>query len=200
MRYDADHKARTRHKVVRAASEAIRSEGPKGIGVADIMARAGLTHGGFYAHFGSKDALITAALDEAFSDSREVIARRSEGQTPREALRSYLRFYLSRSHRDARATGCPIAALAADMPRLGPLAKARFGEGVQALTARLAELMEAAGLPEPQTLAATTLAELQGALGLARAVADIEQSDAILVASRRSLMGRLGLKEAEAVQ
>ena len=194
MRYDAEHKARTRQKVLRVASEAIRSEGPAGVGVADIMSRAGLTHGGFYAHFASKDALVADAIDAAFADARAAQMRTAEGATtPQEALSTYIRFYLSRSHRDGRATGCPVAALAADMPRLGPSAKARFGEGVAALGARLAEMIAACGLEGAQTHAAAVLSEMQGALGLSRAVGDEAQSERILHGARRSILGRLAL-------
>ena len=110
--------------------------------------------------------------------------------------------YLSRSHRDARASGCPVAALAADLPRMEPLARARFGEGVAALTARLAGMIQACGVAgqggDAEKLAASALAEMQGALALARAVADPAQSDAILFASRRAVMRRLGLERTEA--
>ena len=196
MRYDAEHKARTRATVLRVASEAIRADGPAGVGVAEIMGRAGLTHGGFYAHFESKDALVADAIDTAFADARSAQARAAEGAaSPREALRNYIRFYLSRSHRDGRATGCPVAALAADMPRLGPTAKARFGEGVAAMRAKLAQMIAASGLDGAELKAASVLAEMQGALALARAVGDEAQSDRILHDARRSLLGRLDLED-----
>lgn len=196
MRYDAEHKARTRERVLKVASEAIRSDGPSGVGVAEIMSRAGLTHGGFYAHFKSKDALVAAAIETAFADSRVAVARALQGaQTPQETLRTYIRVYLSRSHRDGRETGCPVAALSTDVPRLGPDARAAFGEGVKALSARLSELMGACEVAKPRQMAVSVLAEMQGALALARAVADPQQSDDILSGSRRSILRRLGLDE-----
>ena len=192
MRYDAEHKARTRGKVLRAASEAIRAEGPAGVGVADIMGRAGLTHGGFYAHFKSKDALVTAAIDESFADNRSAMARAvAAAETPQQALATYIRFYLSRSHRDGRESGCPVAALAADMSRLDAVARAHFGEGVKALTDGLTGLIADCGQKHAAQRAISTLAEMQGALALARAVADPEQSEAILTTSRHALLRRL---------
>ncbi|HJU39167.1 MAG TPA: TetR/AcrR family transcriptional regulator, partial [Tahibacter sp.] len=70
MRYDAEHKLRTREKVVKAAAKAIRAKGPDGVGIAEVMAEVGLTHGGFYAHFPNKETLVAAAIDEAFAQSR----------------------------------------------------------------------------------------------------------------------------------
>jgi len=104
MRYDAEHKQKTREKVLKAAAKAIRADGPHRVGVADVMSKAGLTHGGFYAHFTSKDDLIAAAIEQMFDESRIRMARETEDKPPREALRSYIDFYLSSGHRDARQT------------------------------------------------------------------------------------------------
>ena len=78
MRYDADQKDRTRDKLLKEASQAIRRDGPQGISVGSLMASAGLTHGGFYAHFSSKEALVTEALEEAFADAAAMYARATE--------------------------------------------------------------------------------------------------------------------------
>jgi TetR/AcrR family transcriptional repressor of nem operon len=196
MRYDAEHKARTRRTLLKAASTALRAEGPERLGVAAIMARAGLTHGGFYAHFESKDALVVEAIETAFDDARDAFARSLADRSPQDALRAYIRFYLSRSHRDDVGGGCPVAALSADLPRLGPGARAAFGAGVERLRARLSGLIAACGLPDPDLTAASVLSEMQGALALSRAVADPAQSEATLRASRRALFRRLNLEEA----
>src|SRR6202161_3125927 len=119
MRYDAEHKQKTRERVLREAAKAIRAEGPHQIAVAGIMARAGLTHGGFYAHFASKDDLIVAAIESMFDDAVANFERRTAGKSPADALRTYIDFYLSPGHRNARETGCPLASLSADIPRLG---------------------------------------------------------------------------------
>ena len=107
MRYDAEHKARTRERVLKEAVKAIRASGPGRLGVAGVMQSAGLTHGGFYAHFESKDDLVMAAVAEMFGGAHGAFERRTEGLQPRDALRDYVRFYLSRAHRDARDGGCP---------------------------------------------------------------------------------------------
>src|SRR6187399_865856 len=134
MRYDSEHKQKTRAKVLKAAAKAIRAEGPHQIGVADVMAQVGLTHGGFYAHFESKDDLVAAAIGQMFEQSKARFLNEVKDYPPARALNAYVDFYLSPGHRDARASGCPIPALAADLPRLDRAARTRFAQGVAALT------------------------------------------------------------------
>lgn len=196
MRYDAEHKARTRARILREAAKAIRSEGPHRIRVAGVMSRAGLTHGGFYAHFSSKDNLVAEAIAQMFHDSATNLDRIVGGRSPAEALAAFIDYYLSSSHRDARDTGCPLAALSSDLPRLKAAARVRFADGVTRLTALFAGWFEALGSPDPSAEAASTLAELVGAIGLARAVPSREQSNAILAHSRRTLKARLGMEQA----
>jgi TetR/AcrR family transcriptional repressor of nem operon len=193
MRYDAEHKRKTREKVLSAAAKAIRAEGPHRIGVAGIMSEAGLTHGGFYAHFASKDELVAEAIDTMFADAGARFARETEGKAPADGLGAYIDFYLSAAHRDARGSGCPIPALSADLPRLETASKERYGRGVAALTDKVTALLKALGHDEAQDLAGSLVSELVGAVALARAVADPEQSDAILARSRRAARRRVGL-------
>ena len=194
MRYDADRKAETRSRVLAEAARAIREVGPDRISVAEVMSALGLTHGGFYAHFASKDALVAAAIDRMLDDMRARFGRSTDGHGAAEGLARYIGFYLSPRHRDARGTGCPLPALSADLPRLGPEARARYGAGVAALTERLTGHIARLGLAPAGPLAASVVAELVGALALARAVGDPAQSDAILAASRTALTLRLGLE------
>ena len=193
MRYDAEHKARTRERVLEAAVRAIRTEGPGQIAVAGVMQQAGLTHGGFYAHFDSREALVLAAVQRMFADAQGAFERVTEGLSPAEGLRNYVRFYLSRNHRDARDTGCPLPLLSSDLPRMGEPARLRFQEGVARLTGLLHGLLARTGCVDAETLAASALSEMIGALSLSRAVSDPEQSDAILLRSRRAVLERFGL-------
>jgi TetR/AcrR family transcriptional repressor of nem operon len=118
MRYDSEHKQRTRERLLAEAAKAIRSEGPHKLGVAEVMAKAGLTHGGFYAHFASKDDLIAEAVGQMFTEAgARMVRRMGEGRSPAETLRSYVEFYLSAAHRDSRTSGCPVPFLSADAPR-----------------------------------------------------------------------------------
>jgi TetR/AcrR family transcriptional repressor of nem operon len=194
MRYTEDHKRRTRARVLEAASRTIRAEGPDRVGVAAIMAEAGLTHGGFYAHFGSKDELVAEAIRRMFEDAGGRYRQAVEGKSPAEGLRDYVRGYLSRGHRDGRGDGCPLAALATDLPRLPEGAKVVFGEGVERLTASLAGLLEAIGRVDAHEAAPALLAQMVGALALARSVADPVQSDAILMSARTDILRRFGLE------
>jgi TetR/AcrR family transcriptional repressor of nem operon len=194
MRYDADHKQQTRERVLREAAKAIRAEGPHQIAVAGIMAKAGLTHGGFYAHFASKDDLIVAAIGQMFDEGAERLARETEGRPPAEGLGAYIDFYLSCEHRDARTTGCPMPFMAADLPRLSAPAQARFAEGIAGLRVKLAELLEQLDHADARAEASSMLAELVGALSLARAEPDRERSDTILARSKTSLKQRFALE------
>jgi len=193
MRYAEDHKQATRAKVLKAAARVIRQNGPDRVAVAGIMAEVGLTHGGFYAHFASKDDLLIQAIRQMFMESRDNFAAIVGDRPPLEALGSYFDFYLSTAHRDRRDRGCPLPALSADLPRLPAQTRDFYGEGVARLTDLLARRMEAAGCEDPDGLAASVLSEMVGAVALARAVSDRSQSDAILKASRDQLRRRVGV-------
>ena len=194
MRYDAEHKQRTREKVLQEAAKAIRAEGPHKIGVAEVMSRAGLTHGGFYAHFPSKDAFVDAAVEQMFKEARARIeCSRQEAGSPSAALSDYLDFYLSPAHRDARTSGCPLPFLSADAPRLPNEIRGRYAEGVQRLIATIADLLSQMGEADPNERAGSAVAEMVGALALARAEPDTARSDSMLDRSRRAVKARLGL-------
>ena len=193
MRYDAEHKQKTRERVLKAAAKAIRAQGPHRIGVSGVMAKAGLTHGGFYAHFASKDEFVAEAIGQMFVESRQRVVKEMGELPPAQALAAYVDFYLSQTHRDARQTGCPLPFLSADAPRLTGLSQARFAQGVAELTRRIADQLEALGHAEALGEASSILAELVGALSLARAEPDPARSNAILTYSRDALRRRFHL-------
>ncbi len=193
MRYDSEHKARTRAKVVKEAAATIRAVGPDGIGVAGLMAKVGLTHGGFYAHFKSKDDLVAEAVGQMFDDSRAMFEACTEGRAPAEGLAGYIDFYLSEWHRDEANRGCPLPRLSGELARLPGPARDRFADGAAGLTGRIAALLEKLGTSDADLAAASIVSEMVGALALARAVPDREQSNRILEASRGGLKRRLGV-------
>jgi TetR/AcrR family transcriptional regulator, transcriptional repressor for nem operon len=207
MRYDNEHKQQTRIKVLQAAAKAIRADGPHRVGVAGVMAEAGLTHGGFYAHFASKDELVAAAIGQMFDEARNRVQHEMKDRTPAEGLAAYIDFYLSKRHRDARGAGCPMAALASDLPRLDDAAREQFAAGIRRLTVSLGEKLAAldgthiknAAVKNAaiEAQARSMIAELIGALSLARIEPEAKQSDEILAASRRSLKQRLGLESVQ---
>jgi TetR/AcrR family transcriptional repressor of nem operon len=193
MRYDNEHKQNTRSKVLQAAAKAIRAEGPDRVAVAGVMAEAGLTHGGFYAHFSSKDELVAAAIGQMFEDARMRVEHETAGRGPAEGLVAYIDFYLSKKHRDARGAGCPMAALSSDLPRMSDASRQQFAAGVQRVTSALGDQLAALGHADAEIGARSMMAELIGALSLARVELDAKRSDAILAASRGQLKQRLGL-------
>lgn len=193
MRYDASHKAETRKKVVKAAAAALRAKGPDGVGVADIMAEVGLTHGGFYAHFPSKAALLAAALDEAFGQSRRRYDRMGDGASKAQQLAQFIDAYVSAAHRDRPEGGCPVAALATDIRRQPPEIRASFDEGLRRITARLANLLEVGGPEDREALAVSLFAEMVGVVALSRTFADPDYSDRLLVEARQQITRRAGL-------
>lgn len=196
MRYPEHHKRETRKRVLDAASQALREKGPRDLAVAEVMQAAGLTHGGFYAHFKSKDALLAETLTEIFVQSSLRTRRLVDGLPPDHALATYIDFYVSKAHRDDPKGGCPIVALASELPRQSKKFQAAFDAGVKLLITTLSRWMEAMGLEEPERLAASVLSAMSGAVTLSRAVSDRHLSDELLESARASIKARLGLTDA----
>ena len=193
MRYDDNHKERTRARVLAEAAAAIRSKGVERVGVAEIMAGAGLTHGGFYAHFKSKDDLVAQAITHMFDAAYARFLALTEGRKPADALSSYIDAYLAPSHCLDRAHGCPIAALSDDLPNMPELARARFTDGTERLVAGFAKLVKMLGAKNADAVAWSATAEMAGALALSRAVFDRDTSKHILRNSRAMVRSRIGL-------
>jgi TetR/AcrR family transcriptional repressor of nem operon len=195
MRYDAEHKELTRRKVLSEAAAAIRRRGPAGVGVADLMAQAGLTHGGFYAHFKSKDELVAEAISAMFDERYRGFRSYVEGKEPTKGLAMFVDRYLSTTHRDGIESGCPLPSLSSDVARLPLAARRRFAAGAERLTQGIANVLRELGKADPRGLAASVLAEMVGALTLSRTVADPDLSRQILTSSREAIKRRLGLDQ-----
>lgn len=193
MRYSAEHKQQTREKVLAVAARAIREQGPERVSVTALMGEAGLTHGGFYAHFDSKDALIAASFEHMFEQASARIDEVANGKDAREALHNYVDFYLSERHAHARDRGCPIAALGSDLPRLEGESRKAFARGMSTLHRRLRTFFNSMGVEDPESSARSLRSELLGALLSARLVAPGERK-AVLDASRQSLKRRFDLE------
>ena len=193
MRYGRDHKAQTRERVLDEAAAAIRADGPDKMSVAALMNRAGLTHGGFYAHWPSKDALLADAIDHMFVDRASCFAQAAAAHDPRLVLERYVAGYLSMTHRDGREHGCPVPILAGEMHRLPDGARQRFCAAVTRMRERLASLVERAGIDDAPARVASAIAEMVGAIGLARATDDRVAAQALLDGAHRSVIVKLGL-------
>lgn len=197
MRYSETHKAETRDRVLKEAAKEIRAKGPDNVAVSGVMARAGLTHGGFYAHFPSKDALVKEAIGAMFADARKRTERIDAAGEPRAVLRAYVDFYLSPAHRDSRDRGCPLPTLSGDFARSQPATRERFGAGVEGIVSRLAGPLATLGYPDPQAESHALLAQLVGGVALARAVGDPGLSGAMLSDTHASIVARYGLEIAQ---
>jgi TetR/AcrR family transcriptional repressor of nem operon len=196
MRYDPDQKERTHRQILAEAANAIRAEGPDRVGVADLMGKVGLTHGGFYAHFASKDDLIAQAITSMFEQGYANFLRRTEGLEPKKALEAYIDWYLSTAHRDAPSRGCPLASVTGDLPRLPEAARVRYTEGVERLAGGIIRLLKKLGNKNADALAFSALSEMAGALALARATSDPDLSDRMLASSCEMVKARVAAGEA----
>ncbi|CAN5426423.1 TetR/AcrR family transcriptional regulator [soil metagenome] len=192
MRYDAEHKQKTRERVITVAKHAIRRDGVANLGVAAVMKDAGLTHGGFYAHFASRDALVAAAIEDMLPGARARFLKVTDGLAPAEALGTYIDRYLSATHRDSASWMCPLPVLTTDMKQLQPEMREAFGRAAAGLAGLLQPMLATLGHEDPQ-IGWSVVSELVGALALARAIGATEASDAVLDASRISIRRRVGL-------
>ena len=197
MRYDPQHKARTRDKVLKEAAAALRNEGPERLGVAGLMSRAGLTHGGFYAHFASKSDLLAEAVDYMFADIAKTFFPDNDKRDPRKVLSFYVNYYLSMAHRDARCQGCPVPILLGEMHRLPEEARVRFAAAVERMLTRITFLLEGAGVSDARRRAGSAVAEMVGTIGIARATSETDVAKELLATALRSVRYKLVLDGAD---
>jgi TetR/AcrR family transcriptional repressor of nem operon len=167
MRKSREEAAESRRAIVEAASALFRERG-LGVGLADVMAAAGMTHGGFYRHFASKEALVAEVLEQALDERSAILI--PGARSPREAVRDYVALYLSDAHVDHPEMGCPIAAVGAEAARTESSAQT-LAAGAERLAARFAADL---GIEpeEARRRALAMLASMVGAVVVARAVGD----------------------------
>ena len=171
MGHSQAEKTRSHKRIVQLAAERFREAGLDGISVADLMKEAGLTHGGFYRHFPSRDDLVAEAVEEALVNGAQ-IADRVERLEPTTALSALITGYLSVAHRDSKGRGCAVPALATDIARSNPRARAAYTAQVGRYLDLLGRLNEDANEKAARKHAIMTLSALVGAVCLARAVDD----------------------------
>jgi TetR/AcrR family transcriptional regulator, transcriptional repressor for nem operon len=182
MRVSREQADKNREHVIDVASRLFRERGFEGIGVADLMKEAGLTHGGFYGQFKSKEDLKIQASRRALSRNKDRWAK-VLAETPSEKLSALARFYLSDAHRDRRGEGCALAALGGDAPRYGPELQAAFKDGIEGYLEFLDGIMSASSGEERRDKTIAALSTMVGALVLSRAVGDEALSQKILSAA-----------------
>jgi TetR/AcrR family transcriptional repressor of nem operon len=181
-------KEATHDRIVATAARAIRRSGYNGMGVAEIMKEAGLTHGGFYAHFESREGMLAEAADRAGADGLAVMAQAAAAAPPRKALEAMLRAYLSKEHVAGVETGCPVAALGSEMPRQAPKVRRAATRRIKEMIDPVARQAPDWGQPGAHERALVTLATALGALVLARAVDDPKLSNALRDAALKHLI------------
>jgi TetR/AcrR family transcriptional repressor of nem operon len=182
MRRSRAATAESRDRVVTEAARLLRERGPDGVSVAEVMAAAGMTHGGFYTHFPTKDALLAAATERAFAEKLAALTGPAEAEERRAALLSYLDAYLSPAHVVALGSGCPIAGLASEAGRAAPALRDAMAAGV----ARTLDVV-AGGLPtrsDARQEAIRILASAVGAVVLARALGSSDLAAEVIGAIR----------------
>ena len=182
----------THERIVETAARAIRRSGYSGTGVADIMKEAGLTHGGFYAHFASRDAMLAEAADRAGAEGVAAVARVAAAAPPQQALQAMMQAYLSKTHVESVETGCGVAALCSETPRQALQVR-------RAATRRIKEMIDLVarespdwGRPGAHEHALVTVATMVGALVLARAVDDARLSEALREAALNHFTPKAG--------
>jgi TetR/AcrR family transcriptional repressor of nem operon len=190
MRYSKEHKLATHARIVKKASVRLREKGAHGVGVADLMKEAGLTHGGFYAHFDSREALVIEAFADAMDRSTERWRKLAEQTPPEKRLATIVGTYLTPLHRDDPGHGCAVPTLGAEIARESPKTRKAFAakleQMIDMLAAQIPELPHKAARKQAMAVIAT----LMGTLVLARVAGNGDFSDEILGAGREALLGR----------
>lgn len=186
MRVSREKAAANRERIIDAAAALFRAKGYAGIGVADIMKAAELTHGGFYGHFNSKDDLIAQASQRSMARAAANWSR-VVAEAPDKPYAALLEHYLSARHRDEPDKGCAFAALSSDAARGGTKLRQAFAKGLQPLIDILTNSLPGFSKTARRRKAVAAMATLVGALTLARAVEDEALSDEILEAVRQEL-------------
>lgn len=192
MRYSKEHKLETHARIVKRASVRLREKGAHGIGVADLMKDAGLTHGGFYAHFDSREALVIEAFAYAMDRSTERWRKLAEATPPGKRLATIVDSYLTAVHRDDPGHGCAVPALGAEIARESSKTRRAFAIKLDEMIEMLAAQIPGVPHKASRKRALGTLATMIGTLVLARIAGNGDFSDEILVAGRDAVLDRAG--------
>ncbi|HWZ39944.1 MAG TPA: TetR/AcrR family transcriptional regulator [Bradyrhizobium sp.] len=190
MRYSREHKQETHARIVRKASVRLREKGAHGIGVADLMKEAGLTHGGFYAHFDSREALVIEAFAYAMDRSMEHWRKTAAETLPERRLATIVDSYLTPTHRDDPGRGCAVPTLGAEIARESPKTRKAFAAKLEQMIDMIADQIPDLPRKAARKQASATLATMMGTLVLSRIAGNGEFSEEILAAGREAVVGR----------
>ena len=188
MRKSRNETAQTRERIVTGASALLRERGLTNVSVAQLMSNAGMTHGGFYAHFASREQLVAEAIRFALVHSAQRIYQSALKDGERPGYSRLIERYLSPAHRDNPQSGCALASLGSEVAHDSEAARSVFSDGFESLITLLAKLSPEGTPRARRTHALCVISELSGALVLARAVNDSQASEEILRAVKKSML------------
>jgi TetR/AcrR family transcriptional repressor of nem operon len=191
MRYSKEHKFQTHARIVKRASVKLREKGAHGIGVADLMKDAGLTHGGFYAHFDSREALVIEAFTHAMDRSTAHWRKLSEETPVEKRLSTIVNAYLAPTHRDDPGHGCAVPTLGAEIARESAKTRRVFSGRMERMIDMLADQLQGMPRKAARKQAMAALATMMGSLVMARIAGGGELSDEILKSGRDAVLGRV---------
>ncbi len=190
MRYSKEHKQETHARIVKKASVRLREKGAHGIGVADLMKEAGLTHGGFYAHFDSREALVIEAFGYAMDRSIERWRKVAETTPPEKRFSTIVENYLTTVHRDDPGHGCAVPALGAEIARESLKTRKAFSAKLEQMVEMMADQVPDVPRKTARKQAIAALTTMMGTLVLSRIAGNGEFSDEILASGREAALGR----------
>jgi TetR/AcrR family transcriptional regulator, transcriptional repressor for nem operon len=188
MRYRPEHKAEVHQKIVKDASRRVRTEGLTGAAVAAVMRDTGLTHGGFYKHFGSKDDLLLESLSEAFREIADRLAQAGEHSQGGTAWKAIVKAYLSPEHCDHTECGCPVAALAPELARADKTMKSRIAEELVKYKSRMLPFMPGRRAAEKERAFFSIFSTMIGAMEIARMLPEPAMREKVLASARDFLL------------
>ena len=188
MRYQPEHKAKIHQKIVKDASRRVRAEGITGAAVTTVMRDAGLTHGGFYKHFESKDELLLESLHQGFREMGDALFAAAETSKPKAAWKAVVKRYLSPEHCDHIERGCPLAALAPELARVDQAMRgAVVGELVE-YKSRMVPLMPGRRTADKESAFFAIFSTMIGAIAIARILPDGAARGKVLASARDFLL------------
>ena len=188
MRYRPEHKAEVHQKIVKDASHRVRAEGLSGAAVAAVMGDTGLTHGGFYKHFGSKDDLVLESLNQAFRDFGDTLVRAAEHSHTEEPWKAMVKAYLSPKHCDHAESGCPLTALSPELARVGKNMRGRIVSELVNYKNRMIPFMPGRRTADKERAFFVIFSAMIGAVEIARMLPERAAQEKVLAGTREFLL------------
>lgn len=188
MRYDAEHKSVIHRKIVKGAARQLKKRGLNGPAVTALMKASGLTHGGFYKHFSSRDALVIEAVEESFRELTQELIEAAKRSGSQNAWKSMVKAYLSLERCDRPEIGCPIASLAPDIARAAPTVKQRGSAAILKFRSEIIPYMPGRTADEKAANFLMIMTSMVGAIVIARTMPEVTVRQAILDTVRDRLL------------